>query len=117
MGGLAISIPEDLPESKQFVCSWSCGTWSITGGGLRLLFNDDRETAKEEILSLSKEDIESKSKANGLAKSVTTLQYFEIKLSGNISHWPGRGMSDRHRQAYGTTISENWLKKMKDLED
>ncbi|KAL8984384.1 MAG: hypothetical protein Q9177_004714 [Variospora cf. flavescens] len=60
MGGLAISIPEDLPDSKQFVPSWSCGTWFVKQGGLHLLFNDDRETVKEEILSLSKEDIESK---------------------------------------------------------
>ncbi|KAI4281001.1 MAG: hypothetical protein L6R35_005773 [Caloplaca aegaea] len=60
MGGLAISIPEDLPDSKQFVPSWSCGTWFVKQGGLHLLFNNDRETVKEEILSLSKEDIESK---------------------------------------------------------
>lgn len=74
MGGLAISIPEDLPESERFLPSRSCGTWFVTRRELRHLFEDSRDQGREEVLALTKEDIESKSKANGLAKGVVCIQ-------------------------------------------
>ncbi|KAI4087558.1 MAG: hypothetical protein LQ344_006711 [Seirophora lacunosa] len=60
MGGLAISIPEDLPESERFLPSRSCGTWFVTRRELRHLFEDSRDQGREEVLALTKEDIESK---------------------------------------------------------
>ncbi|KAL8644022.1 MAG: hypothetical protein Q9226_007979 [Calogaya cf. arnoldii] len=70
MGGLAFSIPADLSESEQFVPSWACGTWFITQTGLWTLLKLDID----QVPSLSKEEIKSKSKANGLAKALVCAQ-------------------------------------------
>ena len=68
MGGLALDIPRDLPESEQFVPDWACGTWFITLDGLINLLQIDK------LPSLSKEEIKSKSKANGIAKALVCAQ-------------------------------------------
>ncbi|KAL8846659.1 MAG: hypothetical protein Q9221_008266 [Calogaya cf. arnoldii] len=70
IGGLAFSIPADLPESEQFVPSWACGTWFITQTGLWTLLKLDID----QVPSLSEEEIKSKSKANGLAKALVCAQ-------------------------------------------
>ncbi|KAL9631834.1 MAG: hypothetical protein Q9204_004049 [Flavoplaca sp. TL-2023a] len=68
MGGLALNIPRELPESEQFVPNWACGTWFITLDGLILLLH------KNQMPSLTEEEIKSKSKANGLAKALVCAQ-------------------------------------------
>ncbi|KAI4263417.1 MAG: hypothetical protein L6R42_001437 [Xanthoria sp. 1 TBL-2021] len=68
MGGFALVLPPDLPESEQFVPSWACGTWFITQPALAILLNMDRDR----LPSLTEEEIKSKSKANGLAKALAT---------------------------------------------
>ena len=70
MGGLALDIPRDLPESDQFVPNWACGTWFIKPRGLEVLLTMD----KDRIPSLTEEEIKSKSKANGLAKALVCAQ-------------------------------------------
>ncbi|KAL8758101.1 MAG: hypothetical protein Q9199_001734 [Rusavskia elegans] len=70
MGGLAFSIPADLPKSEQFVPSWACGTWFIMRTGLGSLLKMDMDR----MPSLSEEEIKSKSKANGLAKTLVCAQ-------------------------------------------
>lgn len=70
MGGLALDIPRDLPESEQFVPDGACGTWFITRDGLINLLKMD----KDQMPSLAEEEIKSKSKANGLAKALVCAQ-------------------------------------------
>ncbi len=70
MGGLAISIPANLPESEQFVPAWACGNWSVTEDGLRTLLKMDIE----QVPTLTEEEVKSKSKANGLAKALVCAQ-------------------------------------------
>ena len=70
MGGLALDLPRDLPESEQFVPNWACGTWFIKPPGLELLLKTD----KDRMPSLTEEEIKSKSKANGLAKTLVCAQ-------------------------------------------
>lgn len=70
MGGLALDIPWDLPESEQFVPDWASGTWFITRDGLINLLKMD----KDQMPSLTEEEIKSKSKANGLAKALVCAQ-------------------------------------------
>ncbi len=71
MGGLAITIPEDLPESDAFIPSWACGNWLLTDRGLELLLAMD----KEQLPGLITEDeIKSKSKASGIAKTLVCFQ-------------------------------------------
>ncbi|KAI4115615.1 MAG: hypothetical protein LQ345_003831 [Seirophora villosa] len=77
----AISIPEDLPESERFLPSRSCGTWFVTRRELRHLFEDSCDQGREEVLALTKEDIESKSKANGLAKVAQRIPISLLELN------------------------------------
>lgn len=70
MGGFALVLPPDLPESEQFVPSWACGTWFITQPALDILLKMDRDR----MPSLTEEEIKSKSKANGLAKALVCTQ-------------------------------------------
>ncbi|KAL9033990.1 MAG: hypothetical protein Q9180_005652 [Flavoplaca navasiana] len=68
MGGLALDIPRELPEWEQFVPNWACGTWFITLDGLIHLLH------KDQMPSLTEEEIKSKSKANGIAKAFVCAQ-------------------------------------------
>ncbi|KAI4220082.1 MAG: hypothetical protein LQ349_008175, partial [Xanthoria aureola] len=70
MGGLALDLPRDLPESEQFVPNWACGTCFIKPRGLELLLKTD----KDRMPSMTEEEINSKSKANGLAKALVCAQ-------------------------------------------
>lgn len=73
MGGLAFVIPDDIPEPEKFVPSWSNGTWFITKTSFRRLLSFVKARG-EEIPSLTEEEINSKSKASGLAKAVVCIQ-------------------------------------------
>ena len=68
MGGIAFTIPENLSESKRFLPSSTSETWFVNFDGIRLLLEHDF------IPDLSEEEIQSKSKANGLAKSLVCIQ-------------------------------------------
>ena len=73
MGGIAFEIPENLPKSKEFLPSNTCGTWFVDPWMIHALSWD--ETGRREVLpNLSKEEIESKSKANGVAKALVCIQ-------------------------------------------
>lgn len=73
MGGLAIRIPATLPESKKFLPPMSRNTWFLDQRGIRYLFDKD-DIVLNDIPDLSEEEIKSKSKANGLAKTLVCAQ-------------------------------------------
>ena len=72
MGGLAIRIPDNLPESKRFLPSNDSETWFLTSDGVRHLLKQG--STHNDLPDLSKEEIKSKSKANGLAKALVCIQ-------------------------------------------
>ena len=72
MGGYAISVPENLPESKKFLPSDSSETWFVSDKGIELLM--DQGCGSDELPNLSEEEIRSKSNANGLAKILVCIQ-------------------------------------------
>ena len=73
MGGLAIRIPRNLPESRKFLPSDQDETRFITRHGVHLLLWE-LENGRDELPNLSAEEIRSKSKANGLAKALVCFQ-------------------------------------------
>lgn len=73
MGGFAIQIPGNLPESKKFLPSDNSETWFLTEAGIHFLLKEEGN-GNDQIPDLSEEDIQSKSKANGLAKGLICLQ-------------------------------------------
>ena len=73
MGGLALDLGDNLPESEKFLPSDSCGTWFLDKTAISLLLADD-DNARQKLPNLSKEEIKSKSKANGLAKTLVCIQ-------------------------------------------
>ena len=73
MGGIALNVGRDLPESEKFLPSESSGTVFLDREAIpTLLAHDDK--ARQELPNFSKEEIESKSKANGLAKTLVCIQ-------------------------------------------
>ena len=88
MGGLAIRIPHDLPESKSFLPSNSSETWFLTGRGIEYLL--DAEThGLNELPDLSEQEIKAKSKANGVAKALVCAQavwFIAQCLTRRMSH-------------------------------
>lgn len=72
MGGLAIHISDELAEEDRFAPLGSNEHWSLTNYGLEVLLR--RDEGRDELPNLSEEEINSKSKANGLAKSIVCLQ-------------------------------------------
>ena len=73
MGGYAIHIPDNLPVSKMFLPAGWIRTWFLTDRAIeRFLLSDGRW--QDDFPDLSKEEIESKSKANGLAKTLVCAQ-------------------------------------------
>ena len=73
MGGVAIQIPGNLPESKKFLPTDTSETWFITESGIHSLLIEEG-ISRDEFPDLSEEDIKSKSKANSLAKGLICLQ-------------------------------------------
>ncbi|KAL9072914.1 MAG: hypothetical protein Q9161_003285 [Pseudevernia consocians] len=83
MGGIAFEIPENLPKSKEFLPSNTCGTWFVNPWMIDALSLD--ETGRREVLpNLSKEEIESKSKANGVAKALHTRKLNSCAVAQRI---------------------------------
>ena len=72
MGGLAIRIDENVPESKKFLPPGTSETWFIGHEGIRFL--SKQENSRNDLPNLSEEEIRSKSKANGLAKALVCIQ-------------------------------------------
>ncbi|KAL8818688.1 MAG: hypothetical protein Q9223_002725, partial [Gallowayella weberi] len=70
MGGLAMDIPKDLPQSEIFLPPATDGFRFVTPNALRTIIN----ASPDELLDLSVTEIESKSKANFLAKALTCSQ-------------------------------------------
>ena len=72
MGGIAFELPEDITESKKFLPSHSKEVWFIIDRGIELLL---RQADHCDIIpNISKEEIKSKSKANGVAKTLVCIQ-------------------------------------------
>lgn len=72
MGGIAFKLPEDITESKQFLPSHSKEVWFINNKGIELLL---KQADYYNIISnISKKEIKSKSKANGVAKTLICIQ-------------------------------------------
>ena len=72
MGGLAIQIPDNLPESKKFLPSDKSEMWFLTSDGARHLLK--QESTHDDLPDLSQEEIRSKSKASALAKALVCIQ-------------------------------------------
>ena len=70
MGGIAFEISES--ESEKFLPSKTKEVWFIDDKAIRNLTK--LEYGREIIPNLSEEEIESKSKANGLAKALVCIQ-------------------------------------------
>ena len=89
MGGLAIRIPHDLPESKSFLLSGrSSETWFLTGRGIKFLL-DAENYGLNELPDLSEQEIKAKSKANGVTKALVCVQavwFIAQCLTRRMSH-------------------------------
>lgn len=72
MGGIAFEIPGNLPESQRFLPSQNSETWFFSDYCIHELLSG--EIPRNVIPNLSEEEIESKSKANGLAKALVCIQ-------------------------------------------
>ena len=72
MGGIAFEIPENIPGSKKFLPSHSNEIWFIGHEGVQLL--SEQAEYRDIVPDLSTKEIESKSKANGLAKTLICIQ-------------------------------------------
>ena len=73
MGGLALRVGEDIHESERFLPSESCGTVFLDSDAIPFFLANDKK-GRQELPNLSKEEIKSKSKANGLAKTLVCIQ-------------------------------------------
>ena len=72
MGGIAFEIPDNIPESRKFLPSHLKETWFIGNKAIRLLL--EQAEYRDIIPNLSVGEIESRSKANGLAKTLVCIQ-------------------------------------------
>ena len=72
MGGIAFEVPENLPEPKRFLPFHDRETWFITKKGMSFLLKSDDH--RDVIPNISTEEIKSKSKANGLGKTLVCIQ-------------------------------------------
>ena len=71
MGGLAVDVPENLPENQKFLPE-GYEKFFINLKGIRLL--SEEETMRDEFPDVSEQEIRSKSKANGLGKTLVCIQ-------------------------------------------
>ena len=72
MGGIAFEIPETIPQSQKFLPSHRKETWFLNERLINLLLKLD--TGRDVLPDLSEQEIKSKSKANGIAKSLVCFQ-------------------------------------------
>ena len=72
MGGIAFEIPENITESKQFLPSHSHEVWFLGYEGIQIL--SDLAEYRDIVPNLSRKEIETRSKANGLAKTLVCIQ-------------------------------------------
>ena len=73
MGGLAIRNPNELPESHKFLPGDSTKNPILFDEGILQAFVENNSTDDDSI-DLSREEIKSKTKASGLAKSLVCVQ-------------------------------------------
>ena len=71
MGGLAFETPKKIQESKKFLPSHRREIMFLSESLIRGLLRSDH---KDVLPNLLEEEIQSKSKANGLAKSLVCIQ-------------------------------------------
>lgn len=71
MGGLAFEMPDNLPESKNFLPSHRREILFLGQSFIKGLASSGHD---EVLPDLSEEEIQSKSKANPLAKSLVCIQ-------------------------------------------
>ena len=71
MGGIAFEMPKEPPESKRFLLFHRKECLFLSKDMIKSLARSDHD---EVLPDLSEEEIQSKSKANGLAKSVVCIQ-------------------------------------------
>lgn len=72
MGGWAIKETGNLPESEKFLSSDIDEFWFLDHSGARFLLKD--VSIRSQLPNLTEEEIKSKSKASGLAKTIICLQ-------------------------------------------
>ena len=71
MGGLAVDLPRNLPENQKFLPE-DYENCFIDFGWIRHLLEE--ETMRDEFPDVSEQEIQSKSKANGLGKALVCVQ-------------------------------------------
>ena len=72
MGGFSIHVPTNLPEARKFLPEGYNGNRFINCEGIEFLL--EQEAARDEFPDMSEQEIESKSKANGLGKALVCVQ-------------------------------------------
>ena len=72
MGGLAIHVPRDLPDSERFLPIDAPETWFIDHN--RICDGLPSEAYRRHLPDISEEEIKSKSKANGFSKALVCIQ-------------------------------------------
>ena len=72
MGGIAFEIPEKLTESKRFLPVHSKEIWSVGYEAIKRLSR--HENSRDVLPNLSIEEINTKSKANGVSKALVCTQ-------------------------------------------
>lgn len=88
MGGLAFQIPISLPESEGFLPADFHRTWVIGPDTISLLIRQGN--ACNALPNLSEEEMNSKSKANELAKSLVCIQALWFIAQCLTRRKPGR---------------------------
>ena len=72
MGGIALHVPENLPKTRSFLPPAHRGTWFLDGDAIIGLLKT--QNGRNDLPNLSEAEIRSKSKANGLAKTIVCVQ-------------------------------------------
>ena len=72
MGGIAFEIPENLTESKKFLPVHLKETWFVGYEAIKRL--SKYENSRDVLPNLSIEEINTKSKANGVSKALVCTQ-------------------------------------------
>lgn len=73
MGGFAIHVPIDIPESEKFLPAQGRHTWLISKLGIQVLLLDHK-SGRGELPNISEEEVKSKGKANSMAKALVCAQ-------------------------------------------
>lgn len=72
MGGLAVDVPKNLPEAEKFLPEWYNESRCIEPEGISLLLL--QEAVRDDFPDITEQEIQSKSKANGLGKALVCVQ-------------------------------------------